>query len=100
MPNEQDQKRGAQNKAKGGAQEVAEKAEAAVGGAVQSVREIGQTAADKYQEYSEQASETYESSREQVNQWLVDLRERATDEPVKTLLKAAGVGIVLGVLFG
>ena len=57
-------------------------------------------AADKFQEYSDQAAETYENSREQVSQWLDDVRERATNEPLKTVLMATGVGIVLGVLFG
>jgi len=101
MPSEQDQKRGGgQNRGKGAAQDVAEKAQSAATGAVESAREFTQTAVDKYQELSEQASETYEQSRVQVNQWLIDLRERAVQQPVKTMLKATGVGIILGVLFG
>ena len=67
---------------------------------VQSVADAGRAAVDKFQEYSSQAAETYEHSREQVNQWLDDVRKRATDEPLKTVLMATGVGIVLGVLFG
>jgi ElaB/YqjD/DUF883 family membrane-anchored ribosome-binding protein len=69
-------------------------------GATQAARDIGQAAVETFHEYSEQATQTYEQSREQVNHWIDDLRQRATDEPVKTVLMAAGVGIVLGVLFG
>ena len=68
--------------------------------AVQSVTDAGRAAVDKFHEYSDQAAETYENSREQVSQWLDDVRERATNEPLKTVLMATGVGIVLGVLFG
>jgi ElaB/YqjD/DUF883 family membrane-anchored ribosome-binding protein len=67
---------------------------------VQSVADAGHAAVDKFQEYSSQAAESYEHSRERVNQWLDDVRQRATDEPLKTVLMATGVGIVLGVLFG
>jgi ElaB/YqjD/DUF883 family membrane-anchored ribosome-binding protein len=95
MAKEQDQKQGNQGR-QGAAQQVADKDESAT----QSVKELAQNAMDKYDEYSQQASETYEHSREHVNQWLVDLREQAVQEPVKTLLKAAGVGVILGVLFG
>jgi ElaB/YqjD/DUF883 family membrane-anchored ribosome-binding protein len=68
--------------------------------AVQSVTDAGHAAVEKFQEYSSQATETYENSREQINQWLDDVRDRATNEPLKTVLMATGVGIVLGVLFG
>ena len=60
----------------------------------------GQTAVDKLQEYSEQASETYQQGRDQLNHFVEDLRQRATNEPLKTVLMATGVGIVLGILFG
>jgi ElaB/YqjD/DUF883 family membrane-anchored ribosome-binding protein len=68
--------------------------------AVQSVSDAGHAAVEKFQEYSSQATETYENSREQINQWLDEVRDRATNEPLKTVLMATGVGIVLGVLFG
>lgn len=99
MANENEQKRGGggQSRGKSGSQDSES---GGVVGAVQSARDIGQTAVDKFQEFSEQASETYEQGRDQLNEFVEDLRERATNEPLKTVLMATGVGIVLGILFG
>jgi ElaB/YqjD/DUF883 family membrane-anchored ribosome-binding protein len=101
MANEQESKRGnASRGGKSGPQQSDESADSALAGATQSARQLGQAAVETFHEYSEQATQTYEQSREHVNQWISDLRQRAADEPIKTVLMATGVGIVLGVLFG
>jgi ElaB/YqjD/DUF883 family membrane-anchored ribosome-binding protein len=89
---------GGQSRGKSGSEQQSGSGGAA--SAVQSVTDAGRAAVDKFEQYSNQATETYEHSREQINQWLDDVRERATNEPLKTVLMATGVGIVLGVLFG
>jgi ElaB/YqjD/DUF883 family membrane-anchored ribosome-binding protein len=106
MANENDQKRGgggggSQSRGKSGGQgNEGGGGGRGVAGAVQTATDLGHTAVDKFQEFSEQASETYDQGRDQFNQFVEELRERATNEPLKTVLMATGVGIVLGVLFG
>ena len=104
MANENESKRGGgssgggQSRGKSGGEQSNSGGGAA--GTMQSVADAGHAAVDKFQEYSQQAADTYEHSRDAVNQWLDDVRERATNEPLKTVLMATGVGVVLGILFG
>jgi hypothetical protein len=110
MANENESKRGgggssgggsqSRGKSGGGEQSNSGGGGGGAAGTMQSVADAGHAAVEKFQEYSSQAAETYEHSREQVNQWLDEVRDRATNEPLKTVLMATGVGIVLGVLFG
>jgi len=101
MPNEGDEKKRAPQQTRtnrlpqdeanerGGGQNVAE-----------SVKQVGQAAVERVSEFTDRAAQSYEQGRERITHWVDEVSERATEEPIKTLLIAAGIGVVVGVLFG
>lgn len=69
----------------------------------QNIREMGAQAKDVAREQMEklrqQASEYYEHSRRRAMEWEQNLEGYIQDQPVKSLLIAAGVGFVLGAIW-
>lgn len=73
------------------------------GEAVQNVREMGsqvrEAAREKLENLRDQASEYYDQGREKAQEWEQNLESYIQDQPVKSLLIAAGVGFLLGVIW-
>ena len=61
--------------------------------------DIRDAAAEKYQNVRDAAERGYEQGREKVQEWQHDLEDYIQAQPVKALLIAAGVGMVLGILW-
>ncbi len=73
------------------------------GGTAQSLRDMGQqvkeTAQEKLQNLRETASEYYEQGREKAMEWEQNFEDYIREQPVKSVLIAAGVGLFLGFLW-
>ena len=69
----------------------------------QQVRERAQQvrdqASEKYEQLRDQASEYYDMGRQRAEQLEGDLENYVREQPVKSLLIAAGVGLLLGILW-
>jgi ElaB/YqjD/DUF883 family membrane-anchored ribosome-binding protein len=69
----------------------------------QNIREMGQQARDvateKYDQLRGQAEEYYEQGREKAVEWEQSLEAYVHEKPLQSLLIAAGVGVVLGLLW-
>ncbi len=69
----------------------------------QNIRDLGSTARDaataEYNNLRNQAGEYYEQGRQQALQWEGQVESYVHGKPIQALLIAAGVGVVLGVLW-
>ncbi|MDB5292673.1 MAG: hypothetical protein JWL69_3914 [Phycisphaerales bacterium] len=69
----------------------------------QNLRELGgqvrDAAREKYEQLSEQANQYYEQGREKAQEWEEGLESYVREKPIQSLLIAAGVGMLLGVLW-
>lgn len=65
----------------------------------QKVEEFRGQAGDKYEAYRSQAGGAYEQYAAQGKQSLDQLEHYVREQPVKSLLIAAGVGMALGILY-
>ena len=69
----------------------------------QSLRDMGgtvtQAAREQYDNLRESATEYYDYGRERAQEWQQQAEEYIREQPLKSVLIAAGVGIVLGVLW-
>lgn len=69
----------------------------------QQVRDLGGQVRDqaqqKYQQLREQATQYYGQSRDSAVEWEQGLETYVKDQPIKAVLIAAGVGVVLGMLW-
>lgn len=67
------------------------------------LRDMGQQAREKaqaqYERLREHASEYYESGRRHAQEWEQSLESYVREQPIKSLLIAAGIGVVLGALW-
>jgi ElaB/YqjD/DUF883 family membrane-anchored ribosome-binding protein len=67
------------------------------------LRDLGSTARDaaqgEYDNLKNQAGEYYEQGRQQAVQWENQVESYVHDKPIQSLLIAAGVGLILGVLW-
>ena len=57
------------------------------------------SATEQFQNARETASEYYEAGREKASQWEEQIESYVREQPLKALAIAAGVGIVLGVIW-
>jgi ElaB/YqjD/DUF883 family membrane-anchored ribosome-binding protein len=68
----------------------------------QQVREAGsqvrEAAREQYDRLRDQASDYYDRGREMAQEWEQDLEGYIQEQPIKSILIAAGVGLLLGVL--
>lgn len=73
------------------------------GGMSESARQMGQQVKEKAQEQFENirqtAGEYYEQGREKAMEWEQNFEEYIREQPVKSVLIAAGVGLFLGFLW-
>jgi ElaB/YqjD/DUF883 family membrane-anchored ribosome-binding protein len=61
--------------------------------------QVKDAAKEQYERLRDQASEYYEHGREQAREWQHNLESYVQEKPVKSLLIAAGVGVLLGMLW-
>ena len=71
--------------------------------AKENLRDLGNqvrdAATDKYNQFSEQAKGYYSQGREVAQEFEHNLESYVQDKPIQSLLIAAGVGLLLGVLW-
>jgi ElaB/YqjD/DUF883 family membrane-anchored ribosome-binding protein len=69
----------------------------------QNLRDMGgqvrDAAQEKFNELRDQAAEYYEQGRQSAREWEHSLEEYVQQQPVKSLLIAAGVGALIGFLW-
>jgi ElaB/YqjD/DUF883 family membrane-anchored ribosome-binding protein len=71
--------------------------------AASSVRDMGQQAYDaateKYENVRDSAAEYYQAGREKAMEWESQIESYVREQPIKSLLMAAGVGCLLGMIW-
>jgi ElaB/YqjD/DUF883 family membrane-anchored ribosome-binding protein len=69
----------------------------------QNLRDLGSQVRDqaqqKYSELSDQAREYYQQGREKAQEWEQGLESYIQEKPLQAVLIAAGVGVLLGLLW-
>ena len=69
----------------------------------QGLRDMGSqvrdVATEQYQNLRNQASEYYEQGRQRAQEWEQSLEDYVQEKPIQSLLIAAGVGMLLGILW-
>ena len=69
----------------------------------QNLRDMGgqvrDAATEKYEQLRDQASEYYEQGRQRAQEWEQGLEQYVQEKPIQSLLIAAGVGMMLGLLW-
>ena len=69
----------------------------------QNLRDLGgqvrDVATERYSQLRDQASEYYESGRERAREWEQNLEQYVQEKPLQAVLMAAGVGVLLGLLW-
>jgi len=69
----------------------------------QNIRDMGgqvrDMASEQYQNLRDQASEYYEQGRQRAQEWEQGLESYVQEKPIQSLLIAAGVGMLLGILW-
>jgi len=69
----------------------------------ENIRDIGSVAKDaareKVQDLRDQAGEYYEQGRQRVTEMEDSIETYVRDQPIKSLLMAAGAGLLLGILW-
>ncbi len=56
-------------------------------------------ATQKYEELRDSASEYYEQGKERAREWEHSLEQYVQEKPLQAVLIAAGIGVVLGLLW-
>lgn len=69
----------------------------------QNLREMGtqvrDIAGDKYNQLRSQAQDYYQQGRERASEWEQSLEAYVHEKPIQAVLMAAGVGVLLGLLW-
>jgi ElaB/YqjD/DUF883 family membrane-anchored ribosome-binding protein len=69
----------------------------------QNLRDMGdhvrETASEKFHELRDQAGDYYKQGRDRAKDWEHSLESYVQEKPVKAILIAAGVGLLLGLLW-
>ena len=69
----------------------------------QNLRDLGgqvrDAAKEKYEQYAGQARDYYQQGRDTAQQWEQSLEGYVQEKPIQALLIAAGVGMLLGILW-
>jgi ElaB/YqjD/DUF883 family membrane-anchored ribosome-binding protein len=61
--------------------------------------QVREAAREKYEQYSGKAQDFYEHGREAAEGWEKELEAYIQEKPLKALAVAAGVGLILGLLW-
>ena len=92
--------RAADTSAGGAQQQDLKQAAAQVGENLRAVgTQVRDQATEKYAEMRDQASEYYEQGRQRAMEMEQSLEQYVHDKPIQSLLIAAGVGVLLGMLW-
>ena len=87
----------------GGGGNVGEQVREAATQVSQNLRDAGSQlrdqAQEKYNQLRDQASQYYEEGRQRAQEWEQGLESYVQEKPIQSLLIAAGVGMVLGILW-
>lgn len=67
--------------------------------ATQKYEELRNAATEKYEQFRDTAKEYYEHGRERATEWEHGIEDYVREKPVQALLMAAGVGVILGLLW-
>lgn len=69
----------------------------------QNLRDLGgqvrDAAREKYQQLSDQAQEYYQQGRQKAQEWEEGLESYIQEKPLQAVLIAAGVGVLIGLLW-
>jgi ElaB/YqjD/DUF883 family membrane-anchored ribosome-binding protein len=69
----------------------------------QNLRDLGgqvrDAARDKYNELSDQAQDYYQQGRDKAHEWEEGIESYIQEKPLQSVLIAAGVGVLLGLLW-
>ena len=69
----------------------------------QNIRDLGgqvrDVASEQYGQLRDQATQYYEEGRQRAQEWEQGLEEYVHEKPIQSLLIAAGVGMLLGILW-
>jgi ElaB/YqjD/DUF883 family membrane-anchored ribosome-binding protein len=69
----------------------------------QNLRDLGgqvrDVATQKYEQLRDSASEYYQQGRERAQEWEQNIEEYVREKPLQAVLIAAGVGVLLGLLW-
>jgi len=73
------------------------------GQVTQSLRDMGSQvrdqASEKYNQLRDQAADYYQQGRQRAEEWEQGLEQYVQEKPIQSLLIAAGVGMLLGILW-
>jgi ElaB/YqjD/DUF883 family membrane-anchored ribosome-binding protein len=67
--------------------------------AAQVAGQVRDAAREKFEDLRDQAADYYEQGREKAHEWQHGIEEYVQEKPIKALLIAAGVGMLLGILW-
>ena len=90
---------GAMDQIKGKAQEAKEKLREMGSNASEQLNQVKESANEYYQQGREKAQEYYEQGRAKAMELEQNLEEYVRDQPLKAVMIAAGVGLLLGILW-
>jgi ElaB/YqjD/DUF883 family membrane-anchored ribosome-binding protein len=69
----------------------------------QNLRDLGgqvrDMATERYSQLKDQANEYYETGRDRAREWEENLEQYVQEKPLQAVLIAAGVGVLLGLLW-
>jgi ElaB/YqjD/DUF883 family membrane-anchored ribosome-binding protein len=90
---------GAVDKIKDKTQEAKEKLREMGSAASQQVDQLKDSANEYYQQGREKAQEYYEQGRQKAMEMEQNLEEYVREQPLKSVMIAAGIGLLLGILW-
>jgi len=61
--------------------------------------QVREAAREKYSQLSDQAHEYYDQGRQKAHEWEEGIESYIKEKPLQSVLIAAGVGVVLGLLW-
>jgi ElaB/YqjD/DUF883 family membrane-anchored ribosome-binding protein len=61
--------------------------------------QLKDVATEQYERARDTAEEYYDRGREKAQEWQQELEQYVQDQPIKSLLIAAGVGMILGIIW-
>jgi ElaB/YqjD/DUF883 family membrane-anchored ribosome-binding protein len=61
--------------------------------------QVRDAAREKYQQLSEQAQDYYQQGRQKAQEWEEGLESYIQEKPLQAVLIAAGVGVLIGLLW-
>jgi ElaB/YqjD/DUF883 family membrane-anchored ribosome-binding protein len=65
----------------------------------QAAGQVRDAAREKYEDLRDSAQDYYEQGRDKAQEWQHGVEQYVQEQPIKALLIAAGVGMLLGILW-